>query len=323
MMEKIKVAVVTPVFNEEKVIQHFHARTRAVLDSLPHVEGKIIFVLDRSTDDSRNVIRSIVEQDANARLIVLSSRFGHQMSLLAGIEKALDADAIVMMDSDLQQPPELIPKMIDAFNQGFDVVFTTRKDNEDASLVRKKIGNLFYKLLARSATVEITANAADFRLISNRVATILVRNFEEQNVFLRGLIPWIGFDQTSIEYIAEPRFAGESKYSVSRMFRLATSGILSFSTKPLQIGIFVGIGFAALAFFMSIYAVVDYFIDRTIPNGWTTIAVLLLLFSGIQLIFMGVIGAYVGGIYEEVKRRPRYIIDEDLSHDCVRSGPAR
>ncbi|MEM5340221.1 MULTISPECIES: glycosyltransferase family 2 protein [Paraburkholderia] len=314
-MEKIKIAVVTPVFNEEQVIGHFHARTRAVLDSMPDVDGKIIFVLDRSTDDSRNIIRSIVDRDANARLIVLSSRFGHQMSLLAGIERSLDADAIVMMDSDLQQPPELIPKMIDAYRKGFDVVFTTRKDNEDASFIRKKVGNLFYRLLARSSTVEITANAADFRLISNRVADILVHNFEEQNVFLRGIIPWIGFDQTGIEYVAEPRFAGKSKYSLSRMIKLATAGILSFSTKPLQIGIFVGVGFAALAFLMSVYAVIDYFVDRTIPSGWTTLAVLLLLFSGIQLIVMGVLGAYVGGIYEEVKRRPRYIVDEDVSHD--------
>jgi len=314
-MEKIKIAVVTPVFNEEQVIGHFHARTRAVLDSMPDVDGKIIFVLDRSTDDSRNIIRSIVDRDASARLIVLSSRFGHQMSLLAGIERSLDADAIVMMDSDLQQPPELIPKMVDAYRKGFDVVFTTRKDNEDASFIRKKVGNLFYRLLARSSTVEITANAADFRLISNRVADILVHNFEEQNVFLRGIIPWIGFDQTGIEYVAEPRFAGKSKYSLSRMIKLATAGILSFSTKPLQIGIFVGVGFAALAFLMSVYAVIDYFVDRTIPSGWTTLAVLLLLFSGIQLIVMGVLGAYVGGIYEEVKRRPRYIVDEDVSHD--------
>ncbi|MFM0029589.1 glycosyltransferase family 2 protein [Paraburkholderia madseniana] len=314
-MEKLKISVVTPVFNEEEVIGHFHSRTRAVLDSLPNIDATIVFVLDRCTDNSLGVLREIVARDPKSKVIALSSRFGHQMSLLAGIEKSRDADAVVMMDSDLQHPPELIPDMISAYQRGFDVVYTTRRENEGAGMVRSALGNMFYKFLSRISNVSITANAADFRLISKRVVNVLVNEFREQNVFLRGIIPWVGFNQLGLEYVAEPRFAGKSKYSLSRMARLAADGILSFSTKPLQIGIFVGVGFACLAFLFSIYAIVSYFIDRSIPSGWTTIAVLLLLFSGVQLIVIGVLGAYIGGIYQEVKHRPRYIIEEEVSHD--------
>lgn len=317
-MEKLKISVVTPVFNEEEVIGHFHDRTRAVLDSLPNIEATIVFVLDRCTDNSLAVLREIVRRDSKSKLIALSSRFGHQMSLLAGIEKSLDADAIIMMDSDLQHPPELIPRMLSVYQRGFDVVYTTRQENEGAGLIREAVGKTFYKLLSKISNVPITANAADFRLISKRVASVLVNGFGEQNLFLRGIIPWMGFNQVGIEYIAEPRFAGKSKYSLSRMIRLAADGILSFSTKPLQIGIFVGVGFACLAFLFSIYAIVSYFIDRSIPSGWTTIAVLLLLFSGVQLIVIGVLGSYIGGIYQEVKRRPRYIIEEEIHHDQAR-----
>ena len=313
-MTVLKLTVVTPVFNEEQVIGHFHARTRDVLDSLDAVDATILFVVDRCTDNTLNVLRGLVATDPKARIIALSSRFGHQMSLLAGIENALDSDAIIMMDSDLQHPPELIPELLEKFRRGSEVVYTVRRDTEDVGLVRKMTGNLFYRALGKLSQVPINANAADFRLISKRVARILSTDFQESNMFLRGLFSWIGFQQTGVEYVAEKRFAGQSKYSFSRMVQLATAGILSFSTKPLQIGIFVGIGFAALAFVLIIFAVIKYFLVQSIPDGWTTLVVLLLLFSGIQLIVLGIMGAYIGGIYEEVKRRPRYIIEEEIAH---------
>ena len=313
-MSKLKLTVVTPVFNEEEVISHFHARTRAALNSLEDVEATILFVVDRCTDNTLNVLRGLVADDPNSRVIALSSRFGHQMSLLAGIENSLDAEAIIMMDSDLQHPPELIPQLLASFRRGFDVVYTVRRDTEDAGFVRKMAGNLFYRVLGKLSQVPINANSADFRLVSGRVARILVTGFQERNMFLRGLFSWIGFEQAGVEYVAEKRVAGRSKYSFSRMLQLATAGILSFSTKPLQMGIFVGVSFAALAFILMMAAVINFFIDRAIPSGWTTIIALLLLFNGVQLIVMGVMGAYIGNIYEEVKGRPRYIIDEDISH---------
>lgn len=313
-MSKLKLTVIVPVFNEEQVIGHFYTRTRSVLNSIADVEATILFVVDRCTDNTLEVLRKVVIADPNAKVIALSSRFGHQMSLLAGIENSLDANAIVMMDSDLQHPPELIPKLLEKFQQGFDVVYTIRKDTENIGFLRKTAGNVFYRMLNQLSNIPINANAADFRLISARVAKILATDFHENNMFLRGLFSWIGFRQIGIEYVAEKRFAGKSKYSFSKMVQLATVGILSFSTKPLQIGIFVGMSFSVLAFVFIVVAIIKYFVMQTIPNGWTTLIVMLLLFSGIQLIVLGIIGAYIGGIYEEVKSRPRYIIEEKILH---------
>lgn len=314
-MPPLKLTVLAPVFNEEQVIAHFHERTTRVLDRLNDVAATIVYVVDRSTDNTLELLRGIVATDPRARVIALSSRFGHQMSLLAGIEHSLDADAIIMMDSDLQHPPELIPELLDKHRQGYDVVYTIRRDTEDASFLRKKTGNMFYYALGKISQVPINPNAADFRLISSRVARALAGGFQERNMFLRGLFSWIGFNQAGIEYTAEKRFAGHSKYSLSRMMKLAMAGILSFSTKPLQLSIFVGASFAMLAFVLIVASIIKYFLVQSIPNGWTTLVVLLLLFSGIQLIVLGIMGAYVGGIYEEVKGRPRYIVEEEISHE--------
>lgn len=314
MFLNLKVVVIAPVYNEAEVISHFHARTRGVLDSINNVDATILFVVDRSSDNTLQILRELVINDKKSRLIALSSRFGHQMSLLAGIEKSLDADVVIMMDSDLQHPPELIPQLINTYRQGFDVVYTIRKDTEEVGFIRKSIGNLFYKMLGKLAKIPVNANAADFRLISKRVATLMANDFKERNMFLRGLFSWMGFNQVGIEYIAEKRYAGNSKYSFSRMVQLGMAGILSFSTKPLQVGIFVGVGFALISFLFILFAIVEYFINQSIPSGWTTLVVLLLLFSGIQLVILGIMGAYIGGIYEEVKGRPRYIIEEEIVH---------
>jgi len=311
---KLKLTVVTPVFNEEDGIAHFHARTRRVLDSLEDIEANILFVVDRSTDNTLEVLRGIVAQDPASKAISLSSRFGHQMTLLAGIEGAVNSDVIVMMDSDLQHPPELIPQLLEQYRAGADVVYTVRRHTMEGSVIRRVIGNLTYRVMRFLLRVPINADAADFRLISRRVAKSLVYDFQERNVFLRGLFSWIGFKQIGVEYVAEPRFAGESKYSLIMLFQLAINGILSFSTRPLYLGIFVGVGFACLAFIYLGVAVITFFIDRSIPSGWTTLVVLSLLFSGVQLIVLGILGIYTGGIYEEVKKRPRYIIDEVISH---------
>lgn len=314
-MPNIKLTVIAPVYNEEEVIGAFHARLSEVLASLADIDAKILYVVDRSTDNTLEVLRGIVSRDPCAKVIALSSRFGHQMSLVAGIDNSLDSDAIIMMDSDLQHPPELIPELIEKFRRGFEVVFTVRRDTEDINPLRKMASNLFYRLLANLSRVPMNANAADFRLISGRVANILSTDFRERNMFLRGLFTWIGFRQTGVDYVARKRAGGYSKYSLSKMLQLATAAILSFSTKPLQLGIFVGVVFSLLSFTLMIWTVIEYFIDRSIPSGWTTLVVLLLMFSGIQLIVLGIIGAYIGGIYEEVKDRPRYIIDEEISCD--------
>lgn len=313
-MSKVKLTVITPVFNEERVLEHFYERTKEVLATLEGIESTLLFVVDQCSDNSLNILKGLAEKDKMVRVISLSSRFGHQMSLLAGIEKSKEADAIIMMDSDLQHPPELIPELLENFKNGCDVVFTVRKDTDDVGALRKFAGNMFYAFLSKLSKVPITANAADFRLISGRVAKILSEDFKEQNLFMRGLFSWIGFKQIGVEFTAEKRHAGESKYSFSRMVQLALAGILSLSTKPLQLGIFLGLGFATLAFALMVWAIVEFFLNQSLPDGWTTIVVLLLFFSGTILFVLGIIGAYIGAIYEEVKGRPRYIIDEDISH---------
>ena len=314
-MTNIKLTVIAPVYNEEEVIGDFHARLGEVLDTLADVDANVVYVVDRSTDNTLEVLRALIRRDPRAKAIALSSRFGHQMSLVAGIDNSLDSDAIVMMDSDLQHPPELIPELIDSFRRGFEVVYTIRRDNEGINPLRKLAVDLFYRLLARISHTPLNANAADFRLISGRVAKVLSTDFSERNMFLRGLFTWIGFRQTGIEFVARKRVGGYSKYPLSKMLQLATVGILSFSTKPLHLGIFVGLFFSFLAAIMVMWAVIAFFVNKSIPSGWTTLVVVLLLFSGVQLIVLGVLGAYIGGIYEEVKKRPRYIIDEEVSCD--------
>jgi glycosyltransferase involved in cell wall biosynthesis len=309
-MSRLKLCVITPVYNEEDVIAAFYERTRAVLDSLENIEASLLFVVDRSTDNTLKILRSIVETDPQSKVMAMSSRFGHQMALMAGIEHSTDADVIVMMDSDLQHPPELIPQLLAEYDRGAAVVYTIRRSSKDVNFFRRVCGNIFYRGLKKISCIPIHPNTADFRLISRQVADSLITKFKERNVFLRGLFLWMGFNQASIEYSPEPRFAGKSKYPLSRILQLAITGILSFSTRPLYIGIFVGVVFAAIAFLFMSTAFISYFLDHTIPSGWTTLVVLLLLFSGVQLIMLGIIGAYIGGIYEEVKGRPRYIIDE-------------
>ena len=308
--------IVAPVFNEEEVITQFYERTRGVLDSIAdRYSFRILFVVDRSRDRTLEILRDIAAKDPRAQVIALSSRFGHQMSLLAGIDRADDADLVIMMDSDLQHPPELIPQLLDVAEQGNDVVHTIRRDTRDVGHLRKFAGSLFYRLLTYLSRVPITKNAADFRLISGRVARLLRHEIRERNMFLRGLFSWIGFNQANVEYVAAARAAGRSKYSLSRMIGLATTAILSFSTKPLQLSIFLGLGFAALSLLLGVATLVAYLREDTIPDGWTTIVMLLLLFSGVQLIVMGILGAYIGGIYEEVKNRPHYIVDETINLD--------
>jgi dolichol-phosphate mannosyltransferase len=313
MSQKITtLAIVTPVYNEEQVIPHFYERISRVMNSLEdggRIEIRLIYVLDRSRDNSLVLLTNIAALDSRVSVIALSSRFGHQMSLLAGIEHVKDCDALVMLDCDLQHPPELIPELLAHYLRGTDVVYTIRKGTEKINLIRKWAGDAFYKLLSSISSVPIYPNAADFRLISRIVAQTLCDDFHERRMFLRGLFTWIGFQQVAIEFVAEERFAGASKYSLSKMLQLASSGILSFSTKPLHVGILVGISFSLLALIWIIFVLLSFIFDQSIPSGWTTVVILLLLFGGVQLIVIGIIGAYIGGIYDEVKGRPRYIIE--------------
>jgi len=314
-MNPLKLAVVSPVYNEELVIGKFYAKLNQVLRTLEDVEYTIIFVVDKCSDKTLDVLSDIAQKDSAVKVLSLSSRFGHQVSLIAGIEYAKESTAIIMMDSDLQHPPEIIPELIENYNNGYDVVFTIRDDTWGIGYSRKVLGNIFYRMLGYLSQIPISANSSDFRLISSKVARVLINEFQERNIFLRGLISWIGFKQIGVNYVAQKRFAGESKYTISKISQFAADGILSFSNKPLYVAVAIGAFFSIIAFLLIAVSVVRYLTVESIPSGWTTLVVLLLLFNGIQLLVMGIMGSYIGRIYQEVKGRPRYIIDKVIERN--------
>jgi len=307
------VTVVCPVYNEEAVIGLFYREVRAVLTGLANrYQARLLFVVDRSQDATLDILKHLAESDPDVMILALSSRFGHQMSLLAGIDYG-DADAVIMMDSDLQHPPDLIPVMLQAYEQGYDIVYTLRQDTPEISWFKRTSSKLFYRIINRISDVPINESAADFRLISRRVAALFRTQIRERNLFLRGMIGWIGFKSIAVPFEVRKRPAGRSKYSIRRMIRFGTDGVVSFSKSPLQAAIGVGLVLALFGFGFAFITLVQYFLDKSLPPGWATLTILLSIFSGIQLTFMGIIGMYIGAIFDEVKARPHYIIEEMIN----------
>ncbi len=312
-----RLTVICPVFNEEEVIASFYEALRAVLDGIgDRYRATILFVVDRSSDATAEVLKGIAAADEAVRLLLLSSRFGHQHSLLAGIDHAdADADAIVMMDSDLQHPPELIPALLDEFERGFDIVYTVRRDSAAVGPFKRLTSKLFYRLINRMSEVPIHESAADFRLLSRRVADVFRDGIRERGLFLRGLVSWVGFRSTGVPFEVRARAGGESKYSLARMVRFAIEGVVSFSKRPLKAAIVVGLSFALFGLAHAVVTLVQYFFYSSLPSGWTTLVILISLMSGVQLTFLGIIGQYIGAIFDEVKGRPHYIVEEKVNFE--------
>jgi dolichol-phosphate mannosyltransferase len=305
--------VVCPVYNEEEVIEAFYEALHGVVEGIAdRYRADILFVVDRGTDRTLDILKAIASRDSKVRVLALSARFGHQMALLAGIDHS-NADAVIMLDSDLQHPPELIPALLDAFEQGHDIVFTIREDSPGTGLFARWTSKVFYKLLNTLSRIPIPENAADYRLISRRVARVFQKEIRERNQFMRGLVGWVGFRRTGIAFQVRPRGAGRSKYSLGDLFRFAMEGITSFSKRPLQAAIFAGFGCAFLAVVLVFVTLFQYFHYARLPSGWTTIVMLIAGFSGIQLIFLGIIGEYIGAIFDEVKARPHYIVEDKIN----------
>jgi len=308
-----KLSVISPVFNEEEVIAEFHRQIAAEMDGLSgQYESEIIYIVDSCPDRSLEILRGIAQQDFRVKVIALSARFGHQMALVAGIDHAR-GDAIIMLDSDLQHPPALIPLMVAKFEEGYDVVFTIRKDPRGTGMFKRLTSGMFYALINRLSQIPILESAADFRLISARVARVFQIEIRERNQFLRGLVSWVGFKRVGISFEAQERGGGRTKYSLSRLLRFGIHGIVSFSKKPLEAAILVGLGLASLGLFVALFSVFDYFHRSNLPSGFTTLVILVSGFSGVHLIFLGIIGEYIGAIFDEVKARPHYIIEEKLN----------
>jgi polyisoprenyl-phosphate glycosyltransferase len=312
---KPTLSVIAPAYNEEESVRPFYAELKPVLQNLSdRYDSKILFILDGCTDGTLKELNEIAAVDKSVRVVVLSARFGHQMALLAGIDHC-NEDIVVMMDCDLQHPPAVIPELIDNFEKGYDIVHTIRKDAADTGFFKKLSSKLFYWLLNRISLVPISENAADFRLISRKVAVVFKNQIRERNQFLRGLFRWVGFSSTSIPFQARKRSLGKSKYSLGRMVSFGLQGIVSFSKKPLKAAITIGVIFAFSGFVFIPITIVRYFHYGTFPSGWATLAILISLFSGVQLIFLGIIGEYIGAIFDEVKGRPHYLIDKMINFD--------
>lgn len=297
-------SVVAPMFNEAQTVREFHTRVRS---ALVDVEFELVVVNDGSRDGTAEVLDQLAGQDDRLRVVHLSRNFGHQTAITAGLDHAR-GDAIVMIDADLQDPPELIPEMVQQWRSGSDIVYAVRRSREGETRFKLVTARLFYRLMSRLSQIELQPDAGDYRLLDRRALDALL-SMRERNRYLRGMTVWVGYTQTAIEYDRDPRFAGETKYTLSKMLRFSLDAIASFSHVPLQVATLLGFLCAFIAF-MGIPVAIGFRIAGEFVPGITTVVLAVLLLGGIQLIAIGLIGEYVGRIYDEVKRRPLYFVRE-------------
>lgn len=307
-----------PCYNEQEVLDETLKRLTSFCDEASDLTIELIFVDDGSTDATRQRLIDHINHDPRAKVICFARNFGHQVAVTAGVDAAR-GDAVVLIDADLQDPPEVIHDMIALWRQGNDVVYGTRTERPGESAFKRGTARAFYRLLNRLSDVPIPLDTGDFRLMSRAVVDTL-RAMPEKDRFVRGMVSWVGFRQTALPYRRAERFAGESKYPLRKMLRFATDGILSFSTKPLQLSVGLGMVCAIFALMGIAYALGMRLFTNIWVEGWTAMMIAVLFMGGVQLICVGILGEYVGRIYNEIKRRPLYIVDEYIGFD--QSPPA-
>ena len=306
---KKHVSFVVPVFNEEGNLHEFHARLTEVMSKLPY-DYDIIFVDDGSRDASAAILYKLSQTDEHVQAYLLSRNFGHQMALTCGLDHA-EGDAVITMDGDLQHPPELVPELVRLWESGFEIVQTVRKDTEDASYFKKMTSACYYKIINKMSRVSITPGGSDFRLM-DRVAVEALKLYGERARFIRGLVNNLGFNFTTFEFVAPPRFAGQSKYNLRKMFHFAMDGITAFSNVPLRWALYAGLSFGLGSMLVIVHVMfIKFFTEDAVP-GWATIAASVLFLGGIELVGLGILGEYIGRIFEEVKQRPLYLVKQHL-----------
>jgi polyisoprenyl-phosphate glycosyltransferase len=311
-------SVVVPVFNEDAVLRAFYERLTASLEGIPG-RAEILFVDDGSTDRSAAVLEELARRDARVRVIGFTRNFGHQAALCAGLDHC-QGDAAIMIDADLQDPPELIRDFHAAWKEGFDVVYGARHRLREG-VVKRIVYHLFYRLLRSLANIDIPLDTGDFSLVDRRVIDGL-KALPERTRFLRGLRSWVGYRQRGIEYVRDARAAGESKYSLGKLVKLAFDGIVSFSTVPLRLALYMGVLVSAGASGVILGLIYLRLSHSFELPGWTSLMVIVLFLGGIQLITVGIVGEYVARIYEEVKERPLYLVARRLGFaEEARSAP--
>jgi polyisoprenyl-phosphate glycosyltransferase len=300
-----KIAIVIPSYNEEGNIEVLVKTLHDVLQKLPY-DYDLIFVDDGSSDMTLQTLQSLSRNDKKLFYIELSRNFGHQNALKAGVDIA-KANAVITMDGDMQHPPDLLPVLLQKWEEGYDVVYTRREDDKNLSYFKKKTSKSFYNIMNYLSEVKFEPGTADFRLMDEKVVQVFT-DFSENELFIRGLINWLGFKQFAIDYKPADRFSGKSKYTVKRMMRFAIQGITSFSTRPLHIAIFLGIGLSVFAFVFYIgYVLYSIYFGHVI-SGWASVITTIVFFGGLNLLVLGIIGMYIGKLFIQSKQRPNYLI---------------
>lgn len=311
------ISLVIPIWNEEEVIPELYKRVVSVMAEAD-VRWELICVNDGSSDRSLEMLLDLRTEDQRVKVLDFSRNFGHQIAITAGTDFA-DGDAVIVMDADLQDPPEVVLQMVEHWREGYEVVYAVRTSREGETKFKLWTATLFYRLLRQIAEIDIPLDAGDFRLMDRRVV-LAMRRLREQHRFMRGLTSWVGFKQIAVEYARAERFAGETKYPLRKMVRLANNAITSFSYLPLRLATYFGFGLAAVSLFGIILTLVLRLSGIHALEGQATTLVSVLLLGGIQLIFLGIIGEYLGRIYDEVKGRPLYLVSR--AHGFIDTPPA-
>lgn len=304
--QNFKLSIVVPIYNEEEVLEQLYGRLKKVLNG--NFNYEVIFINDDSRDASLEILKKINQEDNRYKIISFSRNFGHQIAVSAGLN-FVNGDAIIVIDGDLQDPPELIPEFLEKWQEGYEVVYAVRKKRKEPFLLRMAY-KTYYRILKMVAKINIPLDSGDFCLMDKKVVALL-NSFPEKTRFVRGLRSWVGFRQIGMEYERDKRFAGETKYNFTRLLKLATDGVISFSDAPLKVATIFGFIISFFSICYGIYVVIDviFNFNRRVP-GWSSLVVGISFLGGIQLIVLGVIGEYLIRIFEEVKGRPLYIIDE-------------
>ena len=307
-----KVSVVIPMYFEQEVAEECYKRTKNVLNKLENYDHEIIFVNDGSKDKTLEILENIAKNDEKVKVISFSRNFGHQAAVTAGL-KFVTGDCILIIDSDMQDPPELLPDMLKLWEEGNEVIYGKRGIRKGESHFKLFTAKMFYKILNGLSDVEIPKDTGDFRLVDRKVVDV-INSMPEHNKFLRGLFSWTGFKQIPFKYERQERFAGKTKYPLKKMLKLASDGIISFSTKPLKIIGGIGIISIFISFLILLYAILSYAFDwGNLAPGWTSLMVAITFFAGIQLISIWMMSEYIARIYDDTKKRPEFIIDKKIN----------
>jgi dolichol-phosphate mannosyltransferase len=309
-MARPTLSLVLPIFNEEEVIPELHTRLQAFLEKLA-VPSEVVFVNDGSKDRSFALLRDLAKKEPRYRVVSFSRNFGHQIAITAGIDHA-KGKAVVVMDADLQDPPEVVLEMVAKWREGYDVVYGKRRTREGETAFKKLTAAAFYRVFAAMIPIEVPLDTGDFRLMSRKVV-VAMRELRETHRFVRGMVAWVGFKQTALLYDRPARFAGETKYPLRKMLRFAIDGITSFSTLPLRFATYLGMIISVFSLLVAAWAAVSKLVYHSTVAGWAALTVLVAFLASVQLIMIGILGEYIGRIYEQVKRRPLYVVDETLN----------